>query len=163
MTEIENWLTIDEHGIQMPWYTRPCLQWLETIDFTNKSVFEYGVGYSTLWYKSRGAETFGIDSNCQWGSMSGVDWTTDRLKYLNAINQHEYYDIICIDGEFRDQCTEYALIRIKKGGYIIIDNYKQATADLPDWPITEKLIENLEVMYYPEPNHPDWQTIVIHV
>lgn len=161
---IENYLTLDEYGIQMPWYTRPCLEWLDKLDLRDKKVFEYGVGHSTYWYKTRGAEIFGIDSNCEWGSFAGVNWTTDKSKYLDSIYEAgRNYDLIVIDGEFRDECTKMALWRIRKGGYIIIDNYKQATADLADWPITEKLIENLKVLYYKEPHHPDWVTIVIHV
>lgn len=172
MTEIEGWQTIDEYGIQFPWYTRPCLKWLNTIDFTGKSVFEYGVGYSTLWYKSRGAYVDGVDHNKEWADMSGVTYVNcdsvhGQLGYVSSVLhseiQHGKFDIICIDGIMRDQCIEFALRSIKKCGYIIIDNYKQATADLPEWPITENLIKDFTVMYYPEPTHEDWLTIVIHV
>lgn len=164
MVEIEGWQTVDEHGIQMPWYTRPCLKWLNTIDFTGKSVFEYGVGYSTLWYKSRGAETFGVDDVQKWSEISDVMFFDNEKDYLESILKPDrFFDFIVIDGSYRDKCIDYAIGTIKQGGFIIIDNYKQATADLPNWPFTENVIKDFTVMYYPEPTHEDWLTIVIHV
>lgn len=161
---IENWLTLDEHGIQFPWYTRPCLDWLNTVDFTNKSVFEYGVGYSTLWYKSRGAITFGVDDNQKWSEIADSMYFDGKEQYLESILKPDrFFDFICIDGMFRDDCIEYALSVIKVGGFVIIDNYKQATADLPEWPKTEALLKYFDVRTYKEPSHQDWATIVIQL
>ena len=166
MKAVEHWRTVDDHGIQMPWYTRPCLEWLDKIDLAKKYVFEYGVGHSSLWYLSRGAYLYGVDNIQKWADISGVECIETKEEYLHEIN-HEClknikFDIICIDGEWRDECTQIALKRIRKGGFIIIDNYKQATADLEHWPITETLIKGMNTELYKEPTHQDWQTLVIH-
>lgn len=150
----------------MPWYTRPCLEWLKTIDLKGKKIFEYGVGYSTKWYESMGAIVWGVDDNKEWADKMNVSHQTNKHNYLQTITcfpKNYKFDIICIDGVFRDECAFYALGHIKKGGYIIIDNYKQATADLANWPLTEALIKDLDVKFYKEPTHEDWQTIVIHL
>lgn len=167
MKEKENWLTLDEHEVQMPWYTRPCLEWLDKINLTGKYVFEYGVGYSSLWYLSRGAYIYGVDNVKKWADMAGVECIETREEYLNEINHHCLlnikFDIVCIDGEWRDECTQIALKRVRKGGYVIIDNYRQATADLEHWPITETLIRGMNTRLYKEPCHLDWATLVIYV
>lgn len=166
MVEIENWLTIDEYGIQFPWYTRPCLEWLNTIDLKKKRIFEYGVGYSTKWYESRGAIVWGVDSSKQWADFAGAHHTENETEYIQEINNqcllNIKFDIICIDGLYRDECTEHALKRIRKGGFIILDNYKQPSVQ-EHWPITETLIAGMNTTLYKEPLHYDWATLVIHL
>lgn len=41
---------IDKLGNPIPWYTYPAIEYLKTIDFSRKLVFEYGGGSSTLWW-----------------------------------------------------------------------------------------------------------------
>lgn len=165
-----DWLTKDEHGIQMPWYTRPCLEVLDKMDFKGKRVFEYGVGYSTIWYRSRGATSWGVDSNEVWAKATGSYFTTDKIPYLTHIGKaakskgNVAFDIICIDGLFRDECTEYALKHVATGGMIIIDNYKQPSVD-PDpnaWVETDRLTGHMRRELYKEPEHPDWATLIIY-
>lgn len=164
MVRLEGWRYLDEElNIPFPWYTSPCLEWLNSLDLKEKRIWDYGCGDSTAWFRSRGAIVGGVDSNKEWADKSGAYYTEVKIDYLQCNLRGGKFDIVVIDGDFRDECTQYALNRVKKGGFIIIDNYKQPTADLADWPITEKLIENLDVRFYKEPEHQDWQTIVIHV
>lgn len=148
-----------------PWYTRPCLEWLETIDLKDKRVFEYGVGHSTLWYKEKGvAVIWGVDTDETWATKSLAMHRTNEKDYAASILEGYVwgpFDIVVIDGAWRDDCTLSAMAALKSGGYLIIDNYKQKSADLEHWPLTEKLIEGMDVTYYKEPEHQDWQTIVV--
>lgn len=162
MTEIEGWQTLDDNGVKMPWYTRSCLAWLDKLDLKDKRVWEYGCGYSSLWFRSRGAIVGGVDSNKDWAKLSDAYYTEVKIDYLQCNLRGGKFDIVVIDGDFRDECTQYALNRTKKGGHIIIDNWKQASADLAEWPITEKLIEGMDITIYKEPAHEDWSTLVIH-
>lgn len=41
---IKNWDCIDREGNPIPWYTYPAIEFLNSLDFSNKSVFEYGGG-----------------------------------------------------------------------------------------------------------------------
>ena len=41
--------SIDRRGLPIPWYTYPAIDFLVQIDFSDKTVFEYGCGNSTLW------------------------------------------------------------------------------------------------------------------
>lgn len=151
------------NGLIMPWYTSPCLEWLMTLPLRGKRVFEYGVGDSTLWYRSKYAQVGGVDTNEEWAEkIPGTFYITDNQGYISVMDKYSApFDIIVIDGDWRDECTEKALPKLKPGGFLIIDNYKQASADLDHWPKTEKLIEGMEVTYFKEPEHDDWVTIIV--
>lgn len=161
ITPVEDRRTLDSEGRMMPWYTRPCLEWLETIDFNNKKVFEFGCGDSTKWYKSRGAITYGVDDISKWlPKMHGYTLADNTADYIRAVDWKTEYDFIIIDGLYRDDCTGAALAHLAKGGYLIADNFEQASAELPDWPITRELTKNMKGTFYKEPDHIDWVTAV---
>ena len=164
MKRIEGeWRYFDEDlNIPYPWYTKPCLEWLKGIDISEASLFEYGVGDSTAWYRNKAKYVHGIDSDSDWVLKTRGVFTNDPQLYIEApLHCGRFWDIIIIDGDYRDRCTEFALRALKPGGYLIIDNYKQPSADLEHWPLTEKLIEGMPITIYKEPGHPDWQTAVI--
>lgn len=171
---IADWLTLDSTRLQMPWYTRPCLEWLDTLDLNGKRVFEYGVGNSTRWYAYRGTKVFGVDSSPQWQEYAEqfgtITMTIDKEVYLydiyGASHNHdfghtdEYFDIVVIDGLYRDECTEHALNCLKPGGILIIDNWEQPSVEPNDWTQTKELIKDMKQIFYKEPTHPDWKTLV---
>ena len=161
MKEVDHWRTEDNNGLTMPWYTRGCCEWLESIDWAGKRVWEYGGGMSTLWYRHRGAIVDGVDADKDWAKIAELLFTDYEERYLLAIDSHAEFDLICIDGHFRDRCLAFALPHLKKGGAVIIDNWKQASAGWAEWPETEKLIKNMKVTEYHEPGHEDWVTIKI--
>lgn len=162
MRLIENeWRYFDEVlNIPYPWYTKPCLEWLECISLKGKKIWEYGAGDSTKWYRTSKAIVKGVDSNRDY-QPKGIHFAILQDEYTQAISKKGPFDFIIIDGIWRDHCTEFALKELREGGYLIIDNYKQASADLLNWPKTEKLIEGMEITLYKEPDHPDWCTAVI--
>lgn len=153
----------------LPWYTSPCLEWLMTLDLKGKFIFEYGVGHSTVWYKSKGAITYGVDSTIEWlqvaapnDSKCGYYLTSDKDRYIKGWTKvfDDIYDIVIIDGIYRDECTEYALKMLKPGGYLILDNYMQPSVEM-NWEKTNELIKGMPITIYKEPEHYDWCTAVI--
>jgi len=154
------------NGLIMPWYTSPCLEWLSTIDLKGKYVFEYGLGDSSEWFIQKSAITCGVDHNLayvpkQRGAYYMVALTEESYSGISIMRFVDSFDIIVIDGIHRDKCTKYALQKLKHGGYLIIDNFHQKSADLEHWPLTDKLIEGMPITIYKEPGHEDWQTAVI--
>ena len=53
---IKHWKCVDGSGDPIPWYNYPATEYLGNMDFSARSVFEFGSGYSTLWW-SHGAKT----------------------------------------------------------------------------------------------------------
>ena len=163
MKPIEDYRTLDDNGIMMPWYVRPLLEILETWDFNAKNIFEFGCGDSTFWYRSRGAMTSGAESNPEWAAKVGYDVIQDRTSYLERINTLMGYDIVIIDGDYRDDCIEYAFYYLKSTGIIILDNWLQPEV-CEEWPKTEKFIKSmkLNLKVFSEPEHPSWKTAVVY-
>lgn len=159
----ENWLTDDDNGIQMPWYVRPLLEEMDRWDLKGNLVYEYGVGYSSNWYEYRGAIVDGVDNDDNWvGYCKTALYTNIREEYVSSIDVYpqDYFDIVVIDGTWRDDCTEHALKRLKSGGKLILDNWLQPSVE-PNWPKTEELIKGMDIKVYKQPDHPDWQTAVV--
>lgn len=155
MKELEYWRTEDEFGVVMPWYTRPCLEWLNTLDLKGKDVFEFGCGVSTLWYRSREANVKGVDSNEEW--LMGQTFAIEKEDYLNAIKG--MYDLIVIDGIHRDDCAKVALKHLRTGGYLIADNWDQPSGH-SEWDKTKDVTKDLPITVYKQDGHPDWKTAV---
>lgn len=167
ITPIENWRTLDADGRLMPWYTRPCLEWLITLPLKKMTVFEYGCGDSSKWFIDNARASSGVDHNERWIPYEDGYWCTqNKVEYINSPAHIEGnwdgYEIVVVDGLYRDDCAEYALKCLKKGGYLIADNFEQASADLTDWPLTRELTKHLPMTLYKEPTHIDWQTAVWH-
>lgn len=153
-----------EFNLMAPWYTLPCLEWLKSRDFKHLKVFEYGAGDSTLWWRKQN-NCIAVDTNFEWANKSSSFYEFDKEQYLKSISSFAPYDIIIIDGEpveWRDDCAEYALKCIKKGGFIIADNYHQNSCDLPPsrWIKTDKTLEGHPRVVFSQPGHDDWSTAV---
>jgi hypothetical protein len=163
MIRIENeWRYFDETlNMPYPWYTRTCLLWLEYLDLKEKWIWEYGAGDSTMWYRAKGAHAFGVDSDYEYHRKYNVHWGDNQQRYVEIIKIVDIlYDIIIIDGDYRDQCTEHALGKLKPGGYLIIDNFEQPSVEI-DWTKTKELIKDMDQVLFKEPEHKDWQTLVV--
>ena len=59
-------MPVNGDGEVMPMYTYPCYEYLNSIDWTGADVFEYGTGFSTVWWKNKGANIYGVEHNKQW-------------------------------------------------------------------------------------------------
>lgn len=166
ITEIDHWRTADAKGMTMPWFTRACCEWLSTLELENKLVFEYGGGQSSLWFGEQGCIVYGVDHQKEWADLGKIDWETNESSYVRHISTLRpggKFDIVCIDGEWRDECTEWALAYLSKDGFIIIDNWDQPSVPPNEWSKTLALIEKkgLKTKIFHEKDHPDWQTIII--
>lgn len=157
------WRYLDtQNNLTMPWYTIGCLEWLITLNLSELSVFEYGCGLSSLWWKKNCKRWYGVDIDPKWGNDALI--TTDKKIYTEASNK-DTYDIIVIDGSFRDDCTEHALNSINNDGYIICDNWDQATTNTDGdyWIKTKKILNKYNQIVYKEPLHIDWKTTVFEI
>ncbi len=116
-------------GEPLPWFTYPAIHYLEQLDLSSTSVFEYGSGNSTLWWQTRVAAVRSVEHDAEWYQLvrgavhEFVDHrlVTDAESYVNAIAPGQY-DIIVIDGEFRRECVRKAVDHLKSGGFIVLDN-----------------------------------------
>ena len=130
----------------LPWFTYPAIEALENWDLSDKRVFEYGSGYSTLFWASRAREVVSVEHNRAWyEKIVRLAPKNARLifapiekdeyhpspelreqfnKYAGAIDGS--FQIIVIDGYARSrvryQCAQMALPHLDSNGLIILDN-----------------------------------------
>lgn len=130
---IEKSLPIDADEQPIPLYTYPAIEYLKSLDFSNKKIFEFGSGHSTLFWLNKGACITSVENSKKWFEQLSQK-TQDQQNfqiifakkddYINSIlNSDTRYDVIIIDAnENRFQCTQNAIKKIKDDGIIIIDN-----------------------------------------
>jgi hypothetical protein len=133
--------SIDAAGNPLPWITYPAIEFLKQLDLTNKSLFEYGCGGSTLFWSRLVRHVESVEDNEAWVrevravlpancTLSLEPYPED---YVNAVARGGPYDIIVIDGHSRIKCSEVAPGHLKPGGFIILDNadwFPEASANL---------------------------------
>lgn len=138
-------LPVDSYNNPLPLYTYPAIEYLKSLDFSNKKIFEFGSGNSTLYWLARSMKVISVEnnpiwieklspqlkkfSNHQYFEAKGPDYVNSILNFSN-----QEFDVIIIDGaENRYLCAKNSINKIKNDGLIILDN--------SDWyPKTAELI-----------------------
>ncbi|MCL1926413.1 MAG: class I SAM-dependent methyltransferase, partial [Syntrophorhabdaceae bacterium] len=139
---------VDFHGNPLPWYTYPAIEYLSQLDFSQKRVFEFGCGNSSIWWARRAKKVVSVEHDKNWYE-SRLDFKEpnlelylkeDEISYAGCIEQQEgFFDVIIIDGVYREQCVEKALKKLSSDGMIIFDN-SDRVAEFEDY---ERAIKNL--------------------
>lgn len=147
-----------EVGLVMPWYTLPALKWLKQQDTKSWKVFEYGCGYSTIWWRLNCSLLKSIDSDRNWSKAMGAWHISSKESYIEgAIIHPDKWDCIIVDGVDREECTAFCLPYLEKGGVLIIDNYDSENYDIGK---TEEILRGWPVVIHKQPNHTVWQTAI---
>jgi hypothetical protein len=122
---------VDGDGSPIPWFTYPAIEYLKQFDFSGKRVFEYGSGNSSLFWAARSASVIAVESSEEWHrnvsamapSNLEVRLHTDRDGYVNSIAAgSDSFDIIVVDGKWRNACVRACEPFLSDAGFIIIDN-----------------------------------------
>lgn len=141
---VVNGVPVAASGEPLPWFTYPAIEYLKQFDFSDKRVFEYGAGNSSLFWAAHAREVVAVESDPQWFSkISGISPSnlhlnlhTDKQGYVSCITRQEgSFDVIVIDGRWRNDCVDTAIDRLGTGGIVIIDNsdrYSRACGLLRD-------------------------------
>jgi hypothetical protein len=130
--------SVDAAGNPLPWITYPAIDFLSQFDFADASVFEWGSGFSTLWWSKRCKQIASVESNPPWvpyikrllpASVELIVTPLDADAEIRALLEHHSVenDVFVIDnnGPFRWRCAEVASANLAKGGIIILDNSDQ--------------------------------------
>lgn len=127
---ISSWTCIDANNQPIPWYTYPAIEYLDHLDFSNMHVFEFGSGNSTLWWARHAYYVKSVEHNNEWYSkisslatnFSNVDYELkiDKAEYLLSFNSG--FDIVIIDGIYRQDCANIFLQFSEETSMLIFDN-----------------------------------------
>jgi len=137
---IYSWVLFRIFGMALnrPWISYEATKKIEEkLKKKECDVLEFGSGASTVWFATRSRHLTSIENDKKWHEI-----VSQRLKkiHLNLLNVDYYFsnnrveysgfksdsnsqfDIILIDGPYREECLIKHLQSIKPGGLIYIDN-----------------------------------------
>jgi hypothetical protein len=125
------WQSVDKNSQPIPWYTYPMIEYIQQLDFSQKTVFEYGSGNSTLFWASRSKHVVAIEDDPIWYAQikpklpANVTYllVDNKHDYIQAINQFDAsFDVIIVDGSHRYDCVINSRSKLSDTGFIILDN-----------------------------------------
>ena len=129
---IDEKVCIDRDGNPIPWYTYPAIEYLSQFDMSDKEIFEFGCGNSSLFWADRAKKVTSIEDNPTWFQKWQENFIRDNLDirwrdegegYFNAIfEDNKKYDVIVVDGKRRADCARTAVQALNPGGLIILDD-----------------------------------------
>ena len=128
---------VDGQVSSIPWFNYAVIDILEQRVKLDMSVFEYGAGYSTLWWQSRVGTVVSVDHNEGWISIlrekigPNVDLKYIPLEYggdyCKSILQCDcLFDVVVIDGRDRVNCASNSIQRLSDRGVVIFDNSQRS-------------------------------------
>jgi hypothetical protein len=94
---------LDKESNYMPWFTFPAIEAIKNWDLSNKRVFEYGSGYSTLFWAARAREVISVEHNPGWHEkISKLAPANARIILAEIIQKaDEYHPTPETRGQFR--------------------------------------------------------------
>lgn len=128
---------VDAGDTPIPWYTYPAIEYIKQLDLSDRHIFEFGSGASTLFWASRTATVTAVEHDPIWHANvqppANVRYLLrqDKPAYIAALDRH--FDIIIVDGEHRPECAAAALQYLAPDGFLILDNadwFPQVAASL---------------------------------
>jgi hypothetical protein len=134
--------SIDADGEPVPWITYPAIEYLKQLDLSDKTVFEYGCGGSTVFWSRVAKRVDSVEHVEEFyrevlPTLPGNCHLTLEIhpdQYIEAVARRgESYDVIVIDGHSRVRCSAIAPQYLKPGGFIVLDNadwFYEASANL---------------------------------
>jgi hypothetical protein len=122
---------IDKNGAAIPWMNYAAVDFIGAKINSQMRVFEWGAGYSSLWFASKLREVVSVDDNVEWykelsiqllGNMK-LMCLPNKLDYVSSISKEPgEFDVIVIDGVFRNECAQQCISKLSTNGMVIFDN-----------------------------------------
>lgn len=153
-----------DHRPERPWISYDAQIDLARRMDQHSRVLEFGSGMSTIWLGRHAGTVVSVEDYQPWydrvepklRAMGNVDYrfAPARESYV-AVVPDEQFDLIMIDGNWRDDCARFAITHLRTGGIIYLDNCDmQADLPLGDIPEARRLLldfarqESLNVVEY---------------
>ena len=128
---------INKNGESLPWYTYSAIGFLSTRDFKGRKVLEFGAGQSTLWWSNRAEMVLSIEGDKVWfdylnkylnKNVSIHHLNVERNIFIEKISEIinsekiNKFDVIVIDGLYREELIDWSQNYLTDTGLIICDN-----------------------------------------
>lgn len=133
---------VDASGEPLPHYTYSAIHYLDALDWGDRDIFEFGAGFSTLWWARRARTVTSTENNPQWHAEL-LPRVPENAKVIletaadPASVIHRFpgpYDAIVVDcAGNRYDAAQAAIRYLRPGGVIVLDNtewYPKTTQSL---------------------------------
>jgi len=127
-------LKVAGHRPELPWLGYRAINHLDELITKNWRVLEFGSGMSTIWLARRCGFLKSVETNENWyavvkrilaeKSLGNVDYQLCRGAEDECLQDCEdaAFDLVLVDGYNRDRVMGVAISKVKRGGYIYLDN-----------------------------------------
>jgi hypothetical protein len=120
-------------GSELPWINYPVIQLLENRIKNDLRVFEYGSGYSTLFFARLANTVVSVENDHTWfdymkaripGNVTLLYRKKDKDgMYCRSISENRGdYDLVLVDGKDRENCVKQAFEFLSARGVILLDD-----------------------------------------
>lgn len=143
--------SIDLSGEARPWFTYPFIAFLEGRLKHELRLYEFGAGHSTLYYAKKLSVVHAVEHDTAWyekvvklndkeggkakikletvpnehlgKSLTEISHIEESNAYVESISSHgEKYDVVVVDGLFRNSCAINCVRFLTEQGVVIVDN-----------------------------------------
>lgn len=129
---------VAKNGDPIPWYTYPAIDFLKYRDYADRIILEFGGGQSSLWWAARARLVVTFEGEKKWYDKIKMDMpdnmdlcyvsmefrqrTVSKIIYELGQKAYSVFDVIIIDGLYREEMVQIALDFLSENGIIICDN-----------------------------------------
>jgi len=120
-------------GSELPWMNYQVINFLKERLQNDLNLFEYGSGYSTMFYARLVKSVISVEYDKNWlnlmktkvpGNVTLVYQEKDIDKnYCRAIKEfNQDFDVVIVDGRDRVNCVKHSIDKLSNKGVIILDD-----------------------------------------
>lgn len=131
LTSLKHGFPCDRDGNPVPWIASPAVHFLASRVETSFSVFEFGSGYSTMWWGQHAGRVTSCEHDAQWAAIVKAK-VPGNVRVLETPLDDEYpatiartgqtFDIVVVDGRKRVSSALNARKCLNEGGVIVWDD-----------------------------------------
>lgn len=121
---------VDQAGEPLPWLNYSLIRLLDERLHDGLRVFEYGSGYSTLYFAARTESVTSVEHVAEWvqelspflPANAHLAAVAPGTEYIQAPCAHPPFDVVLVDGLDRVDCVNTALSALTPAGVMILDD-----------------------------------------
>lgn len=163
---------IDADGNPLPWMNYAAIDFLKKRLNADMTLFEWGSGYSTLFFASRMTSAVSVEYNEHWFNLikeqvpknvEVVYRPLDSGGYVNEITARaEPFHLIVIDGRERVKCFAACLAHLREDGVILLDDSDRSDYQAAFQLATEQGFRHIDFIGLKPRSHKQHQTTVFY-
>lgn len=148
----------------VPMMSEEAILFLQNILDEPKDILELGGGRSTIWFALQGHRVTTLENNAYWRAHKLLPWFSKYKVEVNLQFSETYwenipdeeYDVVLIDGGDRYKGVENSILRVKSGGWLVLDDaerrhtkprYAEAVSLLQSWNLTYVGPDNHQTLF----------------